>query len=390
MDELNDLNSDNILDSSEIDNLFTGETEEPAEQDINKEGSENNEDLLQKEKDSTTEVNVDNLFTEEPESVGSEDKSKGKEDATSEKEQSTSPDYFFSSIAKALKEEGIFPDLDDETYSKIKGAEDFRQLIENQIKVGLDEKQRRVNEALDAGIEPTEVKQYENTLSYLDSITEDKLKEEGDQGENLRKQLIYQDFINRGFSKERAQREVNRSLQEGTDIEDAKEALGSNKDFFKSSYDRIIEEANKSAEEEKDKIKEQAEKLKKSILESKEVFGEVDIDKSTRQKVYDNISKPVYRDPKTGEYYTALQKYQIDNNEDFLKNVGLIFTLTDGFKNLNGLVKGKVTKEVKKGLRELEHTLNNTARTSGGSLQFISGVNDDPESFIKKGWTLDV
>lgn len=78
----------------------------------------------------------------------------------------------------------------------------------------------------------------------------------------------------------------------------------------------------------------------------------------------------------------------MENRTDFLKNIGLLFTLTDGFKNLDGLVKGKVKKEVKKGLRELEHTLNNTARTSDGNLKFVSGVDEDPESFIGKGGIL--
>ena len=44
-------------------------------------------------------------------------------------------------------------------------------------------------------------------------------------------------------------------------------------------------------------------------------------------------------------------------------------------------------KEVKKGFRELENTLNNTARTSDGNLNYVSGV--DSESFIGKGWTID-
>jgi len=35
-------------------------------------------------------------------------------------------------------------------------------------------------------------------------------------------------------------------------------------------------------------------------------MGIEDIDKNTRTKILDNISKPVYRDEKTGEYYTAL------------------------------------------------------------------------------------
>ena len=80
----------------------------------------------------------------------------------------------------------------------------------------------------------------------------------------------------------------------------------------------------------------------------------------------------------------------MENRTDFLKNIGLLFTLTDGFKNLNGLIKGKVKKEVKSSLRELEHTLSNTLRTSDGNLKFVTGVVDDPESFIGKGWDLDV
>ena len=114
------------------------------------------------------------------------------------------------------------------------------------------------------------------------------------------------------------------------------------------------------------------------------------LDKATRQRIYDNIAKPVYKDPETGEYLTAIQKYESENRVDFLKNLGLIYTLTNGFKNLDGLVKGKVKKEVKKGLRELEATLNNTARTSDGNIKFVSGVNEDPESFIGKGWKLDI
>ena len=77
----------------------------------------------------------------------------------------------------------------------------------------------------------------------------------------------------------------------------------------------------------------------------------------------------------------------MENRTEFLKNLSLIYTLTNGFKDLNSLVKGKVRKEVKRGFRELENTLNNTARTSDGNLKYASG--SDPESFIGKGWTID-
>lgn len=385
-----ELSLDNILGAEEIDNLFVedGETQDtpPANEEPPKK-----EEEPSKDKEETTEVvDVDNLFTDTPESVGSGKENTEEKEDTTPKGNGTSPKNFYSSIAKALKEEGIFPDLEDESLTKVKDPEDFRDLIDQQIKAGLDERQKRVDEALNAGVEPTEIRKYENTINFLDSIKEENISDEGDKGEKLRKDLIYQDFINRGYSKERAAREVQKSFNAGTDIDDAKEALKSNIDFFRDKYDELINDAKSEAEQEEKERKEQAEKLKSSILNDKDVFGDLSIDKSTRQKIYDNIAKPVYKDPETGEYFTAIQKYEMENRTDFLKNIGLLFTLTDGFKNLDGLVKGKVKKEVKKGLRELEHTLNNTSRTSDGNLKFVSGVDEDPESFIGKGWNLDV
>ena len=385
-----ELSLDNILGAEEIENLFVedGETQDtpPANEEPPKK-----EEEPSKDKEETTEVvDVDNLFTDTPESVGSGKENTEEKEDTTPKGSGTSPKNFYSSIAKALKEEGIFPDLDDDGLSKVKDPEDFRDLIDQQIKAGLDERQKRIDEALNAGVEPTEIRKYENTINFLDSIKEENISDEGDKGEKLRKDLIYQDFINRGYSKERAAREVQKSFNAGTDIDDAKEALKSNIDFFRYKYDELVNDARSEAEKEERERKEQAEKLKSSILNDKDVFGDLSIDKSTRQKIYDNIAKPVYKDPETGEYFTAIQKYEMENRADFLKNIGLLFTLTNGFKNLDGLVKGKVKKEVKKGLRELEHTLNNTARTSDGNLRFVSGVDEDPESFIGKGWNLDV
>ena len=385
-----ELSLDNILGAEEIENLFVEDEDTQDTPPANGEPPKKEEEPDNNKEETTEVVDVDNLFTDTPESVGSGKENTEEKEDTTPKGDGTSPKNFYSSIAKALKEEGIFPDLDDEGLSKVKDPEDFRDLIDQQIKAGLDERQKRIDEALNAGVEPTEIRKYENTINFLGSIKEENISDEGDKGEKLRKDLIYQDFINRGYSKERAAREVQKSFNAGTDIDDAKEALKSNIDFFKDKYDELVNEAKSEAEQEERERKEQAEKLKSSILNDKDVFGDLSIDKSTRQKIYDNIAKPVYKDPETGEYFTAIQKYEMENRTDFLKNIGLLFTLTDGFKNLDGLVKGKVKKEVKKGLRELEHTLNNTARTSDGNLKFVSGVDEDPESFIGKGWNLDV
>lgn len=385
-----ELSLDNILGAEEIESLFVEDEDTQDTPPANEEPPKKEEEPDNDKEETTEVVDVDNLFTDIPESVGSGKENTEEKEDTTPKGDGTSPKNFYSSIAKALKEEGIFPDLDDEGLSKVKDPEDFRDLIDQQIKAGLDERQKRIDEALNARVEPTEIRKYENTINFLGSIKEENISDESDKGEKLRKDLIYQDFINRGYSKERAAREVQKSFNAGTDIDDAKEALNSNIDFFKDKYDELVNEAKSEAEQEEKERKEQAEKLKSSILNDKDVFGDLSIDKSTRQKIYDNIAKPVYKDPETGEYFTAIQKYEMENRTDFLKNIGLLFTLTNGFKNLDGLVKDKVKKEVKKGLRELEHTINNTVRTSDGNLRFVSGVDEDPESFIGKDWKIDI
>ena len=387
------LSMDNILTGDEAAALF----EEPTvETKTTPEGEQTNPEKepkdTTKQEDTTTEVNPDTLFEEEPESVGSEEHNKEKEKDTTSDEDGSSPETnFYSSIASALKEEGIFPDLDDAEIDNVKEAEDFRDLIEKQINAGLEEAQKRIYDALNTGVEPNVIRQYENTLGYLNSITEEQINDESEKGEQLRKQLLQQDFINRGYSQERAIKMTEKLFASGEDIEEAKQALQGNKDFFNDKYKEILDDAKKREEEDRKAAKKQAEQLKKDILSGDKIFGEVEIDKATRQKVYDNISKPVYKDPETGEYYTALQKYKLDHENDFIKNVGLLFTLTDGFTNLDKLVSPSAKKEVKKKLKELEHTLNNTARNDNGTLKLVgSGNAPTGKSVFDQGFMIDI
>lgn len=381
-----ELSDEFILSSDEmVDNLFTDSEEDLQETPPDQKENSN------KDNEKTTEesqVNPDDLF-DDSESVGSGKDIQEKEENTTSNKGGTSPKTnFYSSIASALKDEGILPDLDDDVVNNIKEASDFANAIEKQIQARFDERQKRIDDALNANVEPDEVRQYEQTLSYLDSIKDENITEESDNGENLRKKLIYQDFINRGYSKERALREVKKSFDSGTDIEDAKEALSSNKDFFNKEYQSIIKEAQREVEAQQQKYKEEATQLKKSMLDDKEIFEGITLDKSTRQKAFDNITKPIYK-TEDGTYLTAIQKYQIDNPVEFRKYLSVLFTMTDGFKSLDKVIKGKVNKEVKQSLRELEHKLSNSSRSSNGNPRFI-GIGQDDSEQTYRGWQLDV
>ena len=260
-----------ILSGEEMDtlDLFSDNDETTETTPVNKEDRDNNETKEDKKPTTEVEVNPDDLFS--PESVGSEDEEedkKGKEedtpDSTDSKGSSPNSNFYYS-IANALVEDGVLPDLDEDFVKDIKSPEDLASAIDKQVEARLDETQKRINAALNADLDPDEIRQYENILNNLEKVTEDSINDESEKGENLRKQLIFQDLINRGFSKERAAREVKKSFDAGSDIDDAKEALDSTKAFFKKQYEDLIKEGQEEAENEKKRRDKEARDLKKQI-----------------------------------------------------------------------------------------------------------------------------
>lgn len=390
------LGLDNIWGEQDVENLFTNTDETSVEEVEETDGNPSEE----KEPEETTEVNPEELFEEEedkekdtPESVGSgkeEEDTQGKEDPSPETGDGTSPDNFYSSIALAMAEDGIFPNLDEETIKKAETAEGLSDLIEAEVNARLDDKQQRIAKALENGVEPTNVQKYETVLNNLSRLTDKVISEESEKGEQLRRDLIYQDFINRGYKPDIAQKKTERIIDSGTDVEDAKEALQSNREYFQKQYDELLKEAEANAEAEKATRQKEAEKLKASILKDKDLMGDMEIGGDMRKKVFENISKPVYKDPETGIYMTAIQKYEAEHRAEFLKYAGLFYTLTNGFKDFKTFTKGEVKKGVKKGLSQLEKILSNTKRDSGGNLKLRTTVSEDPESYIGKGWKLDI
>lgn len=386
------LNIGNILSGEEAENIFTSEPEINSEE-LNIETPEDNsgeskENTPAKEK--TTEINSEQIFGDKSESVGSEDNSKdGENTEVIEDSSNNSPNNFYSSIATALKDEGVLSNLQNEDIEKIVDDITFKEAMQKQIQSGLDERQQRIDQALNLGVEPDIINKYENTLQYLGSIDENVLRDEGDQGVEIRKQLIYQDLINRNFSEERALREVEKSFNSGSDIVDAQYALQGNIKYFNESYEAIKEERQAELEEITKNNQNQALQIKKSILEDKEIFQGFDVDTQTRQKIYDSIAQPSHR-LDNGQLVTPIQKYEMENREDFIKKLGFLFVYTDGFKSLDKIIKPKLNSKMKSTIKDLESTINNTRRNSNGDISFVTGVKEDPESFILNGYEIDI
>ena len=282
-------------------------------------------------------------------------------------------------MLNALKEDGILPELSDEDIQNVKDDESFKDAFEKVIQERLDERTRRIEDALNAGADINEVKQYENILQTLNNIDEEALKKEGAQGDDIRRRIIAQDLMNRGYSEEKIRREVKKSFDAGTDIEDAIEALQANVQFYTQKYNDLIEEGKEKARQYKEDMRRQGEELRKSIVEDKGIFDEIGMDKRMRQKVYDNISKPVYK-TKDGNWITELQKYQIEHPAEFLKNLGLFYTMTNGFTDLSPLINKQVKKERTSHIKELETKLKTNPRSQSGKLNYVNSSPDDNDA----------
>ena len=335
-------------------------------------------------------VSPESIFDEDnPQGiVGDEDDNEEEtvEPPKSDKDKGSSPKLTHSSAyLKALKDDGVLPDLTDEFIESATTPDKVAEAIDIQVTARFNERQKRIDEALAANVQIDDIKRYENAITYLDEIDEDVLVDESDESENLRKQIIYQDYINKGFKPERAQKEVNKSFNAGTDIEDAKLALDSNKEYFKEEYDELIEKNKLKIKQEKLERDKQVSEFKKRVLETKDPFG-IKIDDKTLNKVLDNIVKPIYKGD-DGKLLTAIQKYSKDNPNDSEYYFSLFYELTDGFKSVDKLVNQKVKQGTKSALKDLDKRLKNTSLNGDGTIDFNSGLDESSSlSTLPKGW----
>ena len=240
--------------------------------------------------------------------------------------------------------------------------------------------------ALDAGVAPDAIGQYENIIKQLDSISEDKLSEETEQASRLRQNILYQDFLNRGYKEERAKQLVKRAVDGGTDIDDAKDALESNKQFYRDEYQKLIDQGKQEVEAERQRVRKEAAEFKKAVLEKEKIFGDIQVDKVTRQKAYDAMTRIVGKNA-DGDNVTAVQKFADENPVEFRSILGIMWAMTDGFKELGNVIKQDINKKVRSNLKEVENRIKGSA-PRGGSPRFIGGDNEPSGS--RQGWMLDV
>lgn len=380
MAEFMDYDLNGLLTEEEQKKLFEApEDNESDEADV--EEQENNEE---------NEEPAEEPENQDPEEVGGDDIEE-EEDTGSHHRTGASPSVY-PSIAKALKKDGIFPDFDDNELEAATTPEAFAELIEktvnSRVESQVDERTNRVNEALSNGVKPDEIQNYESTIEYLDSIDDAAIEDGTDAGESLRRKLIYNELLLRGYSDDKARREMEKSFKLNSDIDDAKDALKTLSEHWKNSYNQLRKEAKERADGAKREQQQQLDKFKKMLLEEEVKIGETKLDKKTCQRAYDAVMTASYKDPDTGRYLTEVQKYQKENPLEFLKQLGLWFTLTEGGKNLEGFTKRQVQKAKNQGIRELEQKIQASSLHEDGSLNLVGGGSGSSDPLLSDGWNV--
>lgn len=298
---------------------------------------------------------------------------------------------FYRKLNHLVKQVNTLSALDDDEVEKdedgndvpkeytISDVESFSKLIDKKINARVSDYDKIVRNNVNLGEDNQEILQTQNIIKFLEGLNESDFSVDEDRSNQLRYQLIYRDFINKGFSEDRAKREAIRCYQSQDSVEIAKEALQDGLKYYKERVQDILDDTNRRIEEEQRREQSKFNEVKNMIFDKDKFFSKASIDDKVRSSAFDAISKPYYTDKETGRTMTALQKYQRDHQVEFLANVSLLYAATNGFRDVDSFIDKIASKNTKKKLNQIEQSINGTKRTDDGDIDIFAL---DTESFL--------
>lgn len=282
-------------------------------------------------------------------------------------------------LAKHLKEEGVL--YLDEDLEKVESLEDLKALIkksnENAKFAGLNDSQKRYQEALKSGIPVRDYEQIEKQIQTFQSINPKDIET----NENLRFEINVLDLIEKGIAQDKAMKLGKLALQDETNIEDAKEALKNLIESRKNKFQELLKEANNKTEVGLNQIKD-------SLYSKKELL-EMPLNDITKNKLFDLITTKV-ETSEDGTPLNKLQKWQKENPVESQILMNYMFMITNEGKDL-GIIKKSTSSTAAK---ELEKKLKSMSFDENGSLiipdAMIKGGNEDRGVVSTKGLTINI
>ena len=238
----------------------------------------------------------------------------------------------YSSVSSALVQDGVLSTFDTEK-NKIESAEDLigaiKQEIENNEYSDLNDTQKEYLTALRTGVPMEEYKQAISMEEQLNSITDAHLTEDAD----LRKSIITQDFLNKGFSEARAAQQTQLSIDAGRDEEDAKLALADIQLKSREAIQAKMDSAAADQKAENDKIAADKASLKKTVFDATEYIEGMPINEEIKKAVYDSITKQVGE--VDGKGLNKVMAARAKDPVNFDAKLHYFYHITNGFKDFD-------------------------------------------------------
>lgn len=329
---------------------------------------QNNENITHRGEDATDQ----NDDHEDSESVaeGEDDQEEG-DDVNADS--NISPNLF-SSVATVLYDEGVLPSLDIES-AKIENADDLAKVIQSEVQslyknTLVDKLGEDGYEYISKGVSLRDYNEYNDRTQILESITDDALIEDVE----LSKNVVYEDYISKGMSPEKATKLIQRSVELGNDIiaEDAREALASLKVINQRQIDSKAQSILTEQKNAEIARVAQEQKIKDSIYSDNIFKKGPEINKATQNKVYKLMNTVVGKSPE-GTPENALMKTRREDPIEFDTKLYYMYELTKGFTDFSKF--GKMGKN--KAITDLERAMATNKNDHSGTPGFVQ----DKESY---------
>lgn len=302
------------------------------------------------------------IVDDESQEVVDEDEEKALKEKDEKPESPANSDEVFKPLAEFLKEQGFFPNLNKE----IKSAEDLAAAFQEEIKrnefATLNEEQKAYLEALKDGVPDELYRTHQQTSTVFKSVTDEVLE----QDEDIRKQLIIQDLIHSGLSPERAERQYQRIFDIGDSFEEAKTARENLIKKEEQEYKESVQQAKQREIEFRKAQEKQLEDLKATVYKQEKLFDTFNVTDGLKNKVYETMTKVVaYTEDK--QPLNELMKHRMEDPIGFETKLYYLYTLTDGFKNINKFI----TKSTSSAAKKLRDAVNaSTLIRNGGDTDY--------------------
>lgn len=345
-------------DDSEITNDQAAKTKSPAADTTTKKPL-SEEQSAGSEKDTVVPESV--AKDKENTQVQAGETAKAEKDSNSSSPKLNETEQLYSNLATKFKAEGVLPGLEDT--SSIKSMKDLEEAMKREIESRFDNRTKTIENAMKAGLPANEIAEQMSTIEKLEKINDDYIA--NDDNLEFRRTAIAQDFLSKGYGKERAEVLAQRSIDAGTDVEDAKFALKNIIETEKTSLQSTIDKAK--AVETKNITD-----VKDYIGKNKEIIPGVPLTDAQGEELYKQITTDLGN--KENAFIQAQKKDPVGSRV----KLEAMFYLTKGLTDFS-VFKNAKESEIS---NNIENLLRGTSFTQSGKVD--TEVNDDNSNFTLK------